>query len=225
MQKLQQYVLASAGFLSVFQTAIAANLVVNGSFESYSGAFGTDNAAILFPGATMLTSWVVFGGDVDVIRVPNPYSLTPSDGTNFVDLTGSSDAGGAKGLSQIVSGFAVGSVYTLSFDLGIRNGFCSLGNDCVGPIQASASIAGVSQSFTYNSATPGNNWGTFGFTFVATNGSLPLTLTGLSGFRYIGLDNISVSVVPEPAVLIYLLAGLPLLACAARRGRQPTKRQ
>ena len=146
--------------------------------------------------------------------------LVPSDGAYFIDLTGLADHGASKGLALTIVGLEAGAIYALRFDLGIRNGFCSLGIDCAGPVEVSASMAGVVQSFTFDSADPGNRWGSFGLMFVANRDSDALTFTGLSGYRYIGLDNVSVSMasaVPEPAMGALLLAGLAGLAASGTR--------
>ncbi|MBV9891763.1 MAG: FxDxF family PEP-CTERM protein [Rhizobacter sp.] len=113
-------------------------------------------------------------------------------------------------------------------DLGIRNGACVSGGDnCHGPVQASATIGSTSQTFTEASAVAGNVWGTFGFNFVATGPSMTLTIDGVSlpaGNEFIGLDNVSVTpavaAVPEPETYALLLAGLALVGTFGRRARR-----
>jgi len=174
------------------------------------------------------TGWTIVGGEIAILHTPNIYSLTPSSGNNFLDLTGYSNTGFPKGVSQVVTGLTAGQTYGFSMDVGIRNGACvSGGNNCHGPVQVSATIGGTSQTFTEASSTAGNVWGTFGFNFVATNPTMTLTINGLSvpaGNEYIGLDNVSVTpgavaAVPEPATYALMSLGLIAMGLMARRSR------
>ena len=203
----------------------SAQIVTNGGFETFTGTFGGDGGAQLTSASTTLTGWTIVGGEIAVLRTPNSYNLTASSGTNFLDLTGYSNTGFPKGVSQLLTGLNVGQTYSFSMDLGIRNGACvSGGNNCHGPIQASASIGGTSQTFTEASSAAGNVWGTFGFNFVATGPSMTLTINGLSvpaGNEYIGLDNVSVSpgavaAVPEPETYALMSLGLLAIGVVAR---------
>jgi PEP-CTERM motif-containing protein len=218
-----------------FTTSASANLVTNGSFETFTGTFGGDGGAQLVPGSTTLTGWTVEGGEIAVLKTPNIYNLTAADGVNFMDLTGYTNTGFPKGVSQSLSGLAVGSTYAFSMELGIRNGACvSGGNNCHGPIQASASIGATSQIFTEDSNAPGNNWGTFGFNFIATTPTMALTILGRNvpaGNEFLGLDDVSVNLaavpgpmpvpgttaVPEPETYILMVAGLGITGLIARR--------
>ena len=207
----------------VVATSASAQIVQNGSFESFTGAFGGDNGAQLIGSSTTLTGWTIVGGEIAILKNPNAYNLTASDGVNFLDLAGYSNAGFPKGVSQVLTGLSAGQTYTLSVDLGIRNGACvSGGNNCRGPIQVSASVAGTSQAFTHSSTTDGNVWGTFSSNFVANDSSALLTVQGVSlpaGNQYIGLDNVSVSPVPEPTAWGLMLAGLVTAGVMGRRRR------
>jgi hypothetical protein len=215
--------LSAAAFVA---TSASAQIVQNGSFESFTGAFGSDNGAQLIGTSTTLTGWTVIGGEIAVLKDVNRYNLTPSDGANFLDLAGYSNGGFPKGITQVLNGLSAGQTYTLSLDLGIRNGACvNGGNNCRGPIQVSASIAGTSETFTHSSAVDGNVWDRFSSNFVANDSNALLTIQGLSlpaGNQYIGLDNVSISPIPEPASFALLLAGLVTVAAAAysrRAGR------
>jgi hypothetical protein len=223
--------LAAAAPLCValgFAGPAAAQMVTNGSFEAFTGAFAGDGGAQLLTTSTTLTGWTIVGGEIAVLRTPNSYSLAPSMGSNFLDLAGYSNAGFPKGISQVLSGLNAGQTYAFAMDVGIRNGACVGGGDnCHGPVQVSASIGSTAQTFTQASSTAGNVWGTFGFDFVATGSTMTLTINGVSlpaGNEFIGLDNVSVTpgavaAVPEPATYALMLAGLVAVGVVARRSR------
>jgi hypothetical protein len=212
----------------VVATSASAQVVQNGSFESFTGTFGSDNGAQLIGSSTTLIGWTIIGGEIAILKDPNAYNLTASDGMNFLDLAGYSNGGFPKGVSQVLTGLSVGQTYTVSMDLGIRNGACvSGGNNCRGPIQVSASVAGTSQTFTHSSTTDGNVWDSFSSNFVANESSALLTIQGLNlpaGNQYIGLDNVSVSPVPEPTSWGLMLAGLVTVGVMVRT-RRADKRQ
>jgi len=212
--------------LAVLATGASAQIVSNGSFETFTGVFAGDGGAQLTSASTTLTGWAIVGGEIAVLRTPNSYNLAPSAGNNFLDLAGYTNAGFPKGISQVLAGLTVGQTYAFSMDLGIRNGACvSGGNNCHGPVQASATIGSTSQTFTEASAVAGNVWGTFGFNFVATAPSMTLTIDGVSlpaGNAFIGLDNVSVAAanvgaVPEPETYALLLAGLAAVGSFTRK--------
>lgn len=211
--------------LAILSTCASAQIVSNGGFETFTGAFGADGGAQLTSASTTLTGWTIVGGEIAVLHNPNIYNLTASSGNNFLDLTGYSNTGFPKGVSQMLTGLVAGQTYAFSMDLGIRNGACVSGGDnCHGPVTATASIGTTSQTFTEASSVAGNVWGTFGFNFVATGSSMPLTINGISvpaGNEFLGLDNVSVTgtvaAVPEPETYALLLAGLATLGSFARR--------
>ena len=212
--------------LAVLATGASAQVVSNGSFETFTGVFAGDGGAQLTSASTTLTGWTIVGGEIAVLKTPNVYNLAASAGNDFLDLAGYTNGGFPKGVSQVLTGLTVGQTYAFSMDLGIRNGACvSGGNNCHGPVQASATIGSTSQTFTEASAVAGNVWGTFGFDFVATGPSMTLTIDGVSlpaGNAFIGLDNVSVApavaaAVPEPETYALLLAGLAVFGPFARR--------
>jgi hypothetical protein len=209
----------------------AAQTVINGGFEAFTGAFAGDGGAQLIPTSTTLTGWTIVGGEIAVLRTPNIYSLAPSSGSNFLDLAGYSNGGFPKGISQSLTGLNVGQTYSFSMDVGIRNGACvGGGNNCHGPVQVSATIGGTGQTFTEASSTAGNVWGTFGFNFIATSPSMTLTINGVSlpaGNAFIGLDNVSVApgavaAVPEPGTWALMLSGLIAVGWLGRRKNRST---
>jgi hypothetical protein len=78
--------------------------------------------------------------------------------------------------------------------------------------------AGVTTQNFASILTGTNNWESETLDFVATGTSTAITLTGLAGNQYIGLDNVSVDPVPEPATL--LLLGTGLFGLGLMRGRK-----
>jgi hypothetical protein len=212
--------------LAVLATGASAQIVSNGSFEISTGVFLSDGGQELLTSTTTLTGWTIVGGEIAVLRSPNAYNLAASVGNNFLDLAGYTNTGFPKGVSQVLTGLTVGQTYAFSMDLGIRNGACVSGGDnCHGPVQASATIGSTSQTFTEASSVAGNVWGTFGFNFVATGPSMTLTIDGISlpaGNEFVGLDNVSVApgvvgAVPEPETYALLLAGLAGVGAFARK--------
>ena len=217
--KMSRLVFVPASVL--IAASASAQTVKNGSFESFTGVLGSDNGAQLIASSTTLTDWTIVGGEIAILKNPNVYNLTASDGANFLDLAGYSNTGFPKGVSQVLTGLSAGQMYTLSMDLGIRNGACvGGGNNCRGPIQVATSVAGTSQTFTHNSATDGNVWNRFSSNFVASSPTALLTIQGTSlpaGNQFIGLDNVSISPIPEPATWGLMLAGLATVGFIGHR--------
>jgi hypothetical protein len=140
----------------------------------------------------------------------NPFSLTASQGSHFLDLT---DYAYSKfgGVSQSVS-TTPGATYKLTFDLGSSSNYGL-------PSSILADAGTTQQSFSVNSAAI-NHWTSFSMTFTASSATTTIGLTGNQGPNYIGLDNVAVVAVPEPETYAMMLAGLGLMGFIARRRKQ-----
>jgi hypothetical protein len=207
--------------------AAQANLLVNGSFES--GAFVNQGNDTMSPGvgSTVITGWTVITDTTAWIGATNPFGLSASDGSFFLDLTNYQAGAPFAGMSQTIV-TTPGATYTLSFDLGSSTFWGR-------PDALVASAAGTSATFTSgpaSTATPNNDWTHETMQFVATAASTTITLQGSAGINYIGLDNVSVdlssdatpppvSSVPEPQSWALMLAGLAALGIARRYRRSP----
>lgn len=204
-------------------SAAHANLLVNGSFES--GGFVNQGSDTMSPaaGSTVITGWTVVTDTTAWIGAANPFGLTASDGSFFLDLTNYQPGGPFAGVTQTIATTA-GATYTLSFDLG---GSTFWGR----PDALVASAAGTSATFTTgapSATTPNNDWYHETMQFVATSAQTAITLQGSAGNNYIGLDNVSVVLsadapppvagVPEPHIWALMLAGLAAVGGATRRG-------
>jgi len=191
-----------------------ANLLTNPSFES--GAFVNQGNDTMSPpaGSTVITGWTVVTDATAWIGPTNPFNLTASDGSFFLDLTNYQAGAPFAGMSQTISTIP-GATYSLSFDLGSSTQWGA-------PDSLTASAAGTSQTFT--SPTTGIDiWTHEVMQFVASSATTTVLLQGASGINYIGLDNTDVELisspgqVPEPSTLFLLGVGLTGAALAWRR--------
>jgi hypothetical protein len=189
----------------------SANLLTNGSFESGSFVPNGDNAMTLSPGSTAITGWTVTNGDLAWINTPNPFGLSAANGTFFLDLTGYDDTAPYGGVTQNIA-TVLGANYALTFDLG--------GSTTYGVPDSLTACAGASCSPFSITATGTNDWVLETLNFTGTGGTMAVSLTGLAGGKYIGLDNVSVdaiAAVPEPLTLSIFGAGLAGMAAMRRR--------
>ncbi|MGD0260638.1 MAG: DUF642 domain-containing protein [Verrucomicrobiota bacterium] len=190
-----------------------ANLLINGSFEQGNFVPTEQGSMLLGVGATDITGWTVENGGLAWDGPTNPYGLTASDGSYFLDLTGDHDNIPYGGVvqSQTIS-TTIDAVYQLSFDLGSDSHYDTT---AVG-VQVTAGSA--SETFTSSLPVNRNQWQTFTFDFTATSANTSISLDGdASNYQeYIGLDNVSVVEVPEPGTLT-LVAGPGLLVFAVWR--------
>ena len=202
-----------------------ADLITNGSFENTGGTFVGDanHVDLLLSGSTAIPGWTTINGVPTAwLQNGNPYGISASNGTFFLDLTGYTDFGTYGGVMQTFATTA-GTSYVVTFDLGYGGDSGAFG----GPVKVTASAAGTSATFTSASGTPNPAvWDTETFTFMATSATTTLDLVGLStaGGEYIGLDNVSVAEsgvgapsVPEPGTLALVLTGMSFMGGVARR--------
>ena len=184
-----------AGVLLVLNSNAA--LFDNGSFET--GAFSPDAGGwmALPTTSTALTSWTVINGVAWGRSVPaNSANIKSSEGNFFLDLTDYRDAVPYGGVSQTFD-TAAGQQYKVTFDLGT---YQDATHWFEGPVGVQVSAAGNTATKTFSGTTPGTTWGSQEFLFTATGNSTTLSIVGnqSAGGKYIGLDNIAVTVVPEP---------------------------
>ena len=194
----------------------AANLITNGSFESGNFVPSETGSMLLSAGATDMTGWTVINGGLAWDSQADPYGLTASDGSYFLDLTGDYDQAPYGGVAQAVT-TAIGSQYQLTFDVGTSTTY----DNNSGLLPVSIAVSADSSSGIFTTATPSsiNQWQSFSFDFTATSTSTLISLDGQASanIEYIGLDNVSLTAVPEPSTLMLsAAAGLVFLATSRR---------
>jgi hypothetical protein len=189
----------------------APTTVVNGSFED--PVLGAGNTSFYDVGSTAITGWTVVGGsNVQLVNstfgAPD-YTLPASNGSQWVDLTGGNEGIG-KGLTQTFAGRA--GFYLVEFDLGKM---FSAGNPFV-----SVNFNGDIQTFSNTTSGSGNilSWAHEQYYFFGA-ASNTITFTGAAGGStgLIGIDNVTVTAVPEPESLALMMAGIGALGFMSRR--------
>ena len=180
---------------SISAAASASTLVYSEDFESYTAGLGGSGPQFTTYGGSLGT-WTVTGNTVDTIR--GGYNAI----TNIsLDLDGSPGNGG---ISRTIA-TVIGDVYQLNFDYAGNSGAqpfnVTFGTLTYGPL-ASASVVNFASGF-----------------FTATSTSTTLSFAGVSPDVFNGgvIDNITVTNVPEPGVLVLLLSGLVVGSIVSRR--------
>ncbi len=162
-----------------------------------------------------MTGWAVKPGhDVAWIGPGNPFGLKASDGNYFLDLTGYSGGSPYGGVTQSIATVA-GGKYQVKFDLGSSSSYGT-------PDGITVRGGNATQTFT-STLTGTNNWETETFNFTAIDSTTTLSFQGASGNNYIGLDNVVLAAVPEPASWAMLMLGIFGAGAVLRRRRESLK--
>ncbi len=216
--------LAAALLATAAVPASAAELLVNGSFETPTVTPGTFTQ---YGNGGNIGGWTVSGNDV--LAIDNGYSEANVDfeaqsGLVALDLTGAGNTG-ANAVSQTVT-LAANQLYRLTFQLGNVGGGPVVNQTVYGlPSSIEVLFNGVSQgTFTNAAGAPGTtNWlsrtiafnsGAGGATTVTFRNATP------AGDNYAGLDSVSLAV-PEPATWAMMIMGFGLIGAALRRRSTP----
>lgn len=209
--------------------AFTDGMITNGSFEAVQigSPFVSSNPADI-PG------WTHNGTVGDGLLWAVGYAdgsgsvTTAGNGNQFVTLGGGFFAPGSADWSTTITGLTSGDKYTLSFMTATESGFAG-GPEPGGPQTMTVGFLSgsstPSQSFTSPDSTADywRVWVTQDYTFTATGSSAVVDFSVTNQQYDMGLDNVKVSVVPEPSGLFLLGSAVVALTGVIRRKRDRQK--
>jgi hypothetical protein len=204
----------------------SANILVNGSFEL--GTFPTgridDGGALLAAGSTNLTGWNVVA-PVDWLQTftvaPNAFSawgLSPRAGDYFLDITGFDTNGTTFGKIEQTFPVQPLTTYIVEFWLGTSLNSTLNNGSATALVTLANGVNVLTATQAADSSLPWTKY-TTSFTTLAGDSQATIGFQGTSGFNYIGLDNVTVTAVPEPGSIALMLAGLAAVGSVAARRR------
>jgi hypothetical protein len=221
--------------LLLTQQANAANLLVNGGFESPSQAsvpnFATFNVGTQ-TSTTYITGWTVIQGNVDLTTAADYGPLT-----NTLDLSSVQDVdliGNSQGSNGVFGGLAqsfatiAGQTYQLTFDYSHNSGRTSSNGFAAQVTVVDANNLANSLFSTVVSQASGTaTWVAFSTDFTATSNLSTLSFIDTQGAFDAGiyLDDVSVapvnaSATPIPGALPLFAGGLGFVGYLTRRKKR-----
>jgi hypothetical protein len=212
-----RYILAAGALGLVPTTALSAQVVTNGGFETptVSPPCCSTVPPDSLDGWTATPNVNVVLGTFDSTNGNLAY-----EGNQYLDLVGQ---GGTGSIYQDLT-TAIGQTYTLTF---------AYSHNLFTPSSATSASASVAVGSLFDIVmhstgdTSNLDWQIYSNTFTATGTTTRLTFTNLTGGVNEGvfLDAVSVAAVPEPATWAMMLLGFCGIGFAMRRGRRPAVAQ
>lgn len=217
---------AAAVALSAGGAHAATELIVNGGFDALATPTGGQYLQ-LFGGDTS-TGWTVTGADI--LLLDKNYSETglvfnAASPNVAADLTGAGNTGLANGVYQDVNTVA-GKTYKLTFLVGNAGAYGGNAWAYLLPSTINLSVGGgAGVGYTVSDTTPNGDPGIlyeqFTTTFLATGATTRIAFTnGTVGDNYAGLDDVSLTAVPEPATWAMMIGGFFGVGGALRQSRR-----
>jgi hypothetical protein len=212
--------LAAAGF------AQAAPIISNPSFEQIVIGSPYYSLNVLdVPGWTRTGA----AGDAALWRIGyvdgGGSIIAAGEGAQFITMGGgATGATGETHWSQTIAGFDPGQNYVLGFMMANEHGNVIPGFAIPQTINVAFTSGSDTAPQSFTEAAPvGPNywrvWAAKSIVFHATNSSVTIDFSAITPYD-VGLDNVTISAVPEPETYAMMLAGLGLLGFAARRRKQ-----
>jgi hypothetical protein len=215
-----------AAAAAIAAPASAANLVVNGDFESGNTGFSSGYNYVGTPGDFAMYSEGTYTVGESARDYHNLWADFPALQGDLFFIANGSTGNDLAAWEQTLTGLTVGATY--KFSAYAVNVCCnsSFGGPNANPfLVAVKTNGGTSTIATSGNVTGTGNWLQFSGNFVATGTSAKISIfndnSQASGNDY-GLDLISVTAVPEPASWAMMIGGFGLIGAAARRRSRPT---
>jgi hypothetical protein len=202
---------------ALLATGAQAVTVVNGSFEQGVAIGGSGQLAVPAPpvDTTSITGWSVLTSGVDYVSSLGTSGWDAAQGDRSIELAGI----GSGGISQRHNNFVVGQQYRLVWAMS-ANPFAP---DGVYGITVSATGGGAQQfNYTKTAAnTPTNMlFSTYQYVWTATNANSLFAFRSTTGrANGVVIDSVRITLVPEPAQWMLLIAGFGMTGYAMRRRR------
>ncbi len=210
--------LAFAGLLASANAAT----IINGSFENPVIPVGTyENYG---GGSTDIIGWTVVGlmnSLVESTVVDRGITFNAYSGSQWLDLTGPGPNLAGNGISQDITTIT-GQAYQLSFYVGSATDIAAYNlSAAYFASTIDLSVNGGSRISFINTTAPANSmdWRLFTSTFTATGTNTNITFFhgGSSGNHLAGLDDVSITAVPEPSNFLLFLSGSLVTLFFSRR--------
>ena len=204
-------------------SALAANLVVNGSFETDN--FNLAGGYRLGLINNDVTGWFIPAGDgVYPWGIHNSSGYGPADTGNQFFVLGEERTGASYTIRQTLTGLTAGSTYAINWAAASELNCCSPGELSF----LSGSSTGAYLFAAPNSGAYWTNWGHYATTFVANSSSVTFQFKNVNpnGNGYdLGLDSVFVDLVagggvPEPATWAMMILGFGIVGTALRGNRR-----
>lgn len=214
--------LAAAAALLSAGSAGAANLLVNGSFETrvVTAADSCQGIAWCVRSAASTPGWTQTGDGVDLVHdtytqggAPFLVLNDPTDGDNFLDMN---QGGSLGGLFQVV-GATTGAAYRLSLDISAWAQNSDPGTVRFELYNPYTNVVIATDAFT--ETVENTTWDRLSLTGVATADQIGVRIYGVAANQAgMGVDNVVLSLaVPEPASWALMIGGFGLAGVALRR--------
>ena len=204
--------IALVALAALSATASAANLLVDGSFESITQSAGTWNTYTSVPGWTVTKA---NGSATSTgLEIRNNVAGTAEDGHNFIELDGYENDAIKQSFATVV-----GHEYEVSFWFADRAGVAASSLGFAANVTSGASSSGTGFGAVGDN---GAAWHLITMDFVAgsTTSVFSIKGTGTSDSLGTSFDNFSVIAVPEPGTMGLFAAGLAIVGLSSRRRRQ-----
>ena len=212
----------------VFAVPAAANVILNGSFEGGAFTGGSSLAQqIVPPDSTTISDWT-FGGDPQAR--PTWYENGFDNNLQQIALTAHSGNFALNLADGSVRFVTVSQTFhTLPFQDYQVSYWVGNYSANIGPAPILVNVTDGTSNTILLSETPSapatdapsGTWVRFASNFIADGTSSTITFTENSGLTYVGLDDVSVTSVPEPSSWAMMGLGFAGLGFAVfRRGRK-----